>query len=91
MFRVIVIQVLVLAMAVSALGQRSAPRTKLRPACGVLEEGDGRPQKTPVIYGRPYIVPNVRLRITDERTGSEGMGIVFCGNQVKAELTIEQQ
>ena len=64
-----VIQVLVLALAVSALGQRPAPTTNLRPDCGVVEEGNGRPQKTPVIYGQPYIVPKFRLRVTDERTG----------------------
>lgn len=69
MFRIIVIQVLVLALAVFASGQQPAPIPKPHPACGVVEEGTGRPQKPPVVYGKPYTVPKFRLHVADEQTG----------------------
>jgi hypothetical protein len=69
MFRGVMIQNILLTIVVLLLGQQSVPTTKSHSACGVVEEGYGRPQKPPVIYGKPYIVPKFRLRITDEQTG----------------------
>ena len=70
MFRAIVIQISILTIAVFASGQQPAPASTQHTACAVAEEGYGRPQKPPVIYGKAYIVPKLRLRITDERTGT---------------------
>ncbi len=56
-----------LLIAASSSGQQPAPKS--RAACGAIEEWYGLPQKQPVVYGEPYIVPKLRLRITDERTG----------------------
>jgi hypothetical protein len=50
--------------------QQSEPRIKPHPACGVIEVGHSRPQKPPVIFGKPYLVPKFRLLITDEQTGA---------------------
>jgi len=58
-----------LTIVVLALGQQAVPETKSHSACGVVEEGYGRLQKPPVIYGKPYIVPKLRLVFTDEQTG----------------------
>ena len=67
--RVIVIVISLLLVAASSSGQQPAPTPKPHTACGVVEAGYGLPQKRPVIYGKPYIIPKFRLRITDERTG----------------------
>lgn len=69
MFRAILVQISVLAVAVFASGQQPAPTSKPHAACSIPEAGYGRPQKPPVVYGKPYTVPKLRLRITDERTG----------------------
>jgi len=63
------IQLSVLVTAVCASGQEPSGVPRPRAACGVVEEGYGRPKRQPVVYGKPYTVPKVRLRITDERTG----------------------
>jgi hypothetical protein len=56
-------------MAVFASGQGPAPIPKPHPACGAVEEVHGRPPKPPVVYGKPYIVPKLRLHVADEQTG----------------------
>ena len=43
-------------------------------ACGVVEKGYGQTQRPPVVYGKPYNVPKLRLRVTDERTGAPVAG-----------------
>lgn len=63
------IESVLLTIVVLALGQQSVPQTTSHSACGVVEEGYGRPQKPPVVYGKPYIVPKFRLQITDKQTG----------------------
>ena len=63
-------QIFLLAIAVLAVGQQSGPKPKPHPSCDSVEKGYGRPQKTPVIYGKPYLVPKFRLQITDEETGA---------------------
>ncbi|HEY5884439.1 MAG TPA: hypothetical protein VIT88_07110 [Pyrinomonadaceae bacterium] len=70
MFRAIVIQISVLAIALFASGQQPDPTSEPHAAWGVAEVGYGRPQAPPVVYGKPYTVPKLRLRITDERTGA---------------------
>ena len=57
------------AIAVLAIGQQSGPEMKPHSACGVVEPGYGHPQKAPVIYGKPYLVPKFRLLVTDKVTG----------------------
>ena len=37
--------------------------------CGELEQSYGHSQNPPVINGKPYTVPELRLKITDDRTG----------------------
>lgn len=66
----LMIQIFLLGMAVLAPGQQSDPKMKPHPPCSVVEDRSGRPQKPPVVYGKPYILPKFRLRITDERTGA---------------------
>ena len=63
-------QIFLLVIAVLAIAQQSGPKIKPHPACGVVEAGHGRPQKAPVVYGKPYVVPKFRLLVTDEVTGA---------------------
>jgi hypothetical protein len=66
-FQILVIGFLVGTFAVGPLSaQIPAP---LRSQCGGREQGYGRSNNPPVIYGEPYTVPKLRLRITDEQTG----------------------
>jgi hypothetical protein len=67
----------VLSTAVFASGQEPPGASKPRAACGVVEKGYGQSQRPPVVYGKPYNVPKLRLRITDERTGA-----AFGGREV---------
>lgn len=72
--RAILIKILVPAMLVCASGQEPSGVSKPRAACGLVEEGYGRAQRPPVVYGKAYNVPRLRLRITDERTGAPVAG-----------------
>lgn len=58
-----------LLLASSPSAQQALPASKPRAACGVVEEGYGLPREPPVVYGKPYVVPKFRLRISDEQTG----------------------
>jgi hypothetical protein len=59
-----------IAALVLATAQQSGAEVKLHPACGVVEAGQGRPQKAPVVYGTPYLVPKFRLLVADKETGA---------------------
>lgn len=61
----------ILATAVFASGQEPPGASK---PCGVIEKGYGQAQRPPVVYGKPYNVPRLRLRVTDERTGAAVAG-----------------
>ena len=60
----------VLSAAVFASGQGPPVAPKPRAACVAVEKGYGQSQRPPVVYGKPYNVPRLRLRVTDERTGA---------------------
>lgn len=70
MFRLTLLQISILAMAVFASGQQTSGVPKPRADCGAVEEGYGQTSRPPVVYGKPYNVPRLRLRITDGRTGA---------------------
>ena len=74
MFRVTLTLGSVLAAAVFAPGQGPSGAAKQRAACGVVEKGYGQTQRPPVVYGKPYDAPGLRLRVTDERTGAPVAG-----------------
>ena len=68
--RVIMMKFAVLSVFVCASGQQQPSGvTKPQAACGVVEEGYGRPQRPPVVHGKTYTVPKFRLLITDVKTG----------------------
>lgn len=48
--------------------------TKPKAACGVVEDGYGRSQRPPVVFGKAYTVPKLRLRVTDVSTGVPVVG-----------------
>ena len=62
-------QVAVLSVFVCASGQEPSGVEKPRAACGGVEKGYGQAQRPPVVQGKAYTVPKLRLRITDVRTG----------------------
>lgn len=74
MFRVMLLQLSVLVAAVCASGQGPSGATSPRADCGVVEAGYGQSKRPPVVYGKPYTAPRLRLRITDERTGAPVAG-----------------
>lgn len=73
-FRVMMMQAAALASVVCASGQESSGVAKSKAACGVVEEAYGRSQKPPVVFGKTYIVPKLRLRVTDVETGKPVAG-----------------
>jgi hypothetical protein len=66
--RVIVICVFVCASAVLTAAEQSAETSKKHAACGEVEDAPSR-EKPAVVYGTAYVIPNLRLRILDTRTG----------------------
>jgi len=64
----------VLLAASAAAGQDRAVASKPHAACGAVEEGYGRPQRPPAVRGKTYVVPRLRLLVTDERTGAPVAG-----------------
>lgn len=61
--------ILVLAAIVVSFGQR-APLPSSKAGCGVLETDFifGHPRTPPVIFGKPFIVPGVRIQAVDAKT-----------------------
>jgi hypothetical protein len=58
-------------VVISAVAPLRAQTAAVAPqkTCGELEQGYGHSQNPPVINGKPYTVPELRLKITDDRTG----------------------
>ncbi|HET6648213.1 MAG TPA: hypothetical protein VFH01_12875 [Pyrinomonadaceae bacterium] len=68
-FQILLIAFLVVTLAVHSLSAHTPAPLKSAGTCGELEQGYGRSKNPPLIYGEPYTVPKLQLRITDERTG----------------------
>lgn len=59
-----------LFLVVSSLSAQTPTDVELQRACGDREPGYGRSNKPPVITGKPYTVPELRLQFTDAQTGA---------------------
>src|ERR1044072_5825519 len=69
MIQIFVSVFLVVIFAVGPLRAQTSPAVSHQKSCGEPEQGYGRLQKPPVITGKPYTVPELRLEITDDQTG----------------------
>ena len=66
-FQILVIGLVVVIFGVGPL-RAQTPAPGPQKTCGEREQGFGRSQNPPVINGKPYTVPELRLQIIDDQT-----------------------
>src|SRR5262245_31822766 len=72
--RVTFIFVLMYPIGVLASLHQSAAIDKRPGVCGAAE--DAARKDPPVVYGKPHVVPNFRLRIVDSRSAINGREVI---------------
>ena len=67
-FQTFLVAFVVVTFAVSPFSAQTPTSMTSNRTCGESEQGYGRSNNPPLIYGEPYNVPKLQLRITDKRT-----------------------